>query len=46
MAGIVVFTKLADALRCGFAVYHRTSDGYLMRTRTSRGWVLAVVTVR
>ncbi len=45
MAGIRVFTSLVAALRAGFAVYDRTSTGYLVRTRTSRGWALAVVHV-
>lgn len=43
MAGIVRFTSVADAVRAGFQVYDRTSDGYLVRTRTSAGWALAVV---
>jgi hypothetical protein len=43
MSGIMVFTSLNEALRAGFAVYDRTSTGYLVRTRTTRGWALAVV---
>ena len=45
MAGILVFQTVTDALRAGFHVYDRTSDGYLVRTRTARGWALAVVHV-
>jgi hypothetical protein len=43
MAGITVFHSVNEALRAGFAVYDRTSTGYLVRTRTARGWALAVV---
>jgi hypothetical protein len=43
MAGIMVFTSVSEALRAGFQIYDRTSYGYLLRTRTSRGWALAVV---
>jgi hypothetical protein len=45
MAGIMVFRSVSEALRAGFQVYDRTSYGYLVRTRTSRGWALAVVHV-
>ena len=44
MAGLMVFTSLADALRAGFQVYDRTSEGYLVRTRTTTGWAMALVT--
>jgi hypothetical protein len=43
MAGLMVFRSLADALRAGFQIYDRTSDGYLVRTRTSSGWAMALV---
>jgi len=43
MAGIIVFSSVDEALRAGFQVYDRTSYGYLVRTRTSRGWALAIV---
>jgi hypothetical protein len=43
MAGVVIFKTLADALRAGYQVYDRTSDGYLVRTRTSAGWAMAMV---
>ena len=46
MAGIVVFPSLAAALRAGFEVYDRTAEGYLVRTRTSNGWALALVRLR
>jgi hypothetical protein len=46
MAGLTVFKSLADALRAGFQVYDRTSDGYLVRTRTSNGWAMALVTCK
>jgi hypothetical protein len=41
--GIMVFTSLAEALRQGYQVYDRSSEGYLVRTRTSSGWALALV---
>jgi len=44
MAGLMVFKSLADALRAGYQVYDRTSDGYLVRTRTAAGWAMALVT--
>jgi len=43
MAGLMVFKTLADALRAGYQVYDRTADGYLVRTRTSAGWAIALV---
>jgi hypothetical protein len=46
MTGFVVFTSLAEALRCGFQVYERTQDGYLVRIKTAAGWALAVVEQR
>jgi hypothetical protein len=46
MAGLMVFKSLAEALRAGYQVYDRTADGYLVRTRTSAGWAIAVVTCR
>jgi hypothetical protein len=45
MAGIVVFSSVSEALRAGFQIYDRTSSGYLVRTRTARGWALALVHV-
>ncbi len=46
MAGLMVFSTLADALRAGFQVYDRTSDGYLVRTRTNSGWAIALVNLK
>ncbi|MGH7736601.1 MAG: hypothetical protein ACREMP_01835 [Candidatus Tyrphobacter sp.] len=46
MAGIMVFKSLAEALRAGYQVYDRTSDGYLVRTRTNAGWAIALVSYR
>ena len=43
MHGITVFSSVSEALRAGFQIYDRTSNGYLVRTRTSRGWALALV---
>jgi hypothetical protein len=41
MQGLLIFKSLTEALRAGFHVYDRTSDGYLMRTRTPKGWAFA-----
>ncbi len=46
MSGLTVFTSLADAIRAGFQVYDRTAEGYLVRTKTDRGWAMAVVTCK
>ncbi len=46
MAGLMVFKSLADALRAGFQIYDRTQDGYLVRTRTSSGWAIAIVSCK
>jgi hypothetical protein len=46
MQGLLVFKSLAEAIRAGFHVYDRTCDGYLMRTRTANGWVLALAKAR
>jgi hypothetical protein len=46
MQGVMTFPSLSDAIRAGFQVFDRTSDGYLVRTRTSAGWALAIVRVR
>jgi hypothetical protein len=43
MPSLMVFRSLADALRAGFYIYDRTSDGYLVRTRTKNGWAMALV---
>jgi hypothetical protein len=44
MAGLTVFSSLAEALRAGFEIYDRTAEGYLVRTRTDAGWAMALVT--
>lgn len=46
MPGIVTFESLDQAIRAGYQVYDRTSDGYLVRMRTVQGWALAVVVLR
>ena len=46
MSGITTFTTLQAAISAGFQVYDRTLDGYLVRTRTSGGWALALVVLR
>ena len=38
-----VFDDLAEALRAGFEPYVRTPQGFLVRLRTSAGWVHARV---
>lgn len=43
---MTVFHTLTEALRAGFQVEHRTSHGYVVRTRTQNGWARAVVVVR
>lgn len=43
MAGVLVFRSLSEALRAGYHVYERTPSGYLVRTRTEKGWAMAVV---
>jgi hypothetical protein len=45
MNGIRVFASIGEALRAGFQVYDRTDNGYLVRTRTQRGWALAIVSI-
>lgn len=40
---MVVFRSLKEAIDAGFQVYDRTGSGYLVRTRTSNGWALAIV---
>jgi hypothetical protein len=46
MAGLTVFTSLAEALRAGFQIYDRTAEGYLVRTLTAKGWAMALVTCK
>jgi len=40
-----VFRSVTDAINAGFQVYDRTATGYLVRTKTERGWALALVEV-
>jgi hypothetical protein len=42
MPGLIVFKSLAEALKAGFQVCGRTSDGYLVRTKTASGWAMAL----
>jgi hypothetical protein len=44
--GIRRFCSLSEAIKAGYEVYDRTEVGYLVRTRTVRGWALAVVVLR
>lgn len=46
MAGIVTFKTLDEAMRAGYQVYDKTSDGYLVRTRTDAGWAIALVVLK
>jgi hypothetical protein len=43
---MLVFHSLPEALQAGFEVVDRTATGYLVRTKTARGWALALVDVR
>jgi len=43
MQGLTTFPTLTAAINAGYHVYDRTPKGYLMRTRTSAGWALALV---
>lgn len=43
---MLIFHTLTDAIKAGFQVYDRTASGYLVRTRTSAGWALALVELR
>lgn len=43
MAAPMVFRSLTAALEAGFTVYDKLRDGYLVRKRSSAGWVLAIV---
>ena len=46
MHGITTFPSLSEAIRAGFQVFDRTREGYSVRTRTTRGWALAIVRLR
>jgi len=43
MAGLIVFKSLEEAERNGYQPFDRTSNGYLVRTRTDAGWAMAIV---
>jgi hypothetical protein len=43
MAGMMVFSSLAEAIRQGFQLYDRTPDGYVVRIKTASGWAMAIV---
>ena len=42
---MLVFTSLSEALRAGYQVEGLTTNGYIVRTRTRRGWARALVVV-
>jgi hypothetical protein len=42
MNGIVVYDSVAAALRDGYHIYDRNSDGYILRIQTARGWAMAL----
>ena len=44
--GVMVFTSLAEALRSGFQIYDRNSEGFLVRMMTANGWAQALVRVK
>ncbi len=41
--GILTFPSVAAALRDGYVLYDRSSDGILVRTKTAGGWAMALV---
>ena len=43
---MVIFHSVDEALRAGYQIYDRSESGYLARTKTSRGWALALVELR
>lgn len=45
MSGLVVFSSLSEAIRHGFQVCGQCQDGYLVRTRSERGWAMAIARV-
>ena len=45
VTGLTVFTSMGEALRCGYQICGRTTDGYLVRIRSARGWSLGIVVV-
>lgn len=43
MQGLMVFKSLDEALKAGYHVYDRTTEGYLVRISTAMGWAIALV---
>ena len=43
MPGLTVFSSVEAAMRAGYQLCDRTDYGYLVRTRTKRGWAFAIV---
>jgi Ca2+-binding EF-hand superfamily protein len=39
--GMLVFRSLSEALKAGFQVYDRTSNGYIARARIDGRWQMA-----
>jgi lipid-binding SYLF domain-containing protein len=46
MPGIWVFSSLTEALKAGFQIYDRNSDGYVVRRQGPNGWEQALVVLR
>ena len=46
MHGVVRFDSLAEALRHGYQVYDRDSDGYRVRRLMNGLWEMALVKIR
>jgi Ca2+-binding EF-hand superfamily protein len=43
MQGLLVLESMAEAIAKGFEFFDRTSDGYIVRKKTSVGYMLALV---
>lgn len=41
----MIFTSLSEALRAGFQIYDRNSEGFIVRTMTANGWAQALVKI-
>ena len=41
--GIMIFKTIEDAIKAGFHMYDKTSDGYIVRTKTDHGMAMALV---
>lgn len=46
MSGLLAFKSLEEAIRAGYHVYDKTSDGYLVRIKTAAGFALALVVLK